>query len=67
MSRNARTCQIVTPNGVMYFTPAEMRRLVSAAMQQLKATQESRGLTETEKEIVNRVNGARHGPTPIGI
>lgn len=56
MARNANTFSLGGPGGILYLTPAEARRLVSAAMQQFKNIQTNgRGLTETEVSLVDKV------------
>lgn len=67
MARNPNTFSLGGPGGVIYLTPAEARRLVSAAMQQLKATQAARGLTETELRICDKIEASRRHNPQIGI
>ena len=66
MARNANTFSLGSPSGILYLTPAEARRLVSAAMQQFKNIQtDGRGLSETEVSITRKVEAFR-GQYPAG-
>ena len=60
MARNANTFSIGGPGGILYLTPAEARRLVSAAMQQMKTLQtDGRGLSATEVSLIDKIETFR--------
>lgn len=60
MARNANTFSLGGPGGILYMTPAEARRLVSAAMQQFKNIQTNgRGLSATEVSLVEKIETFR--------
>lgn len=57
--RNRNNASLNTVRGTLHLTDAEARRLISAAMTHLYAEKARRGLTQTEVDLIEKIEAGR--------